>query len=140
MAFLQALAQRKAFRWTLTLIWTLLLCIVLVQPAAQPIIPTGLPPGPKSWDRELFFNSMHLLGFCLLMLAWYAALSLHMKVSQAQIGALLVGLILGASTEMAQSLTPDRNADPLDFLANVAGLALGLLLIMRTQRRKFQNT
>lgn len=40
-------------RYLIALAWTIYLCILLVQPEQQPLIPTTLPPGPPSFEREL---------------------------------------------------------------------------------------
>lgn len=54
-------------------------------------------------------------------------------------------LAFGALIELAQSLAPTRAADPLDLLADLAGIALGLLVlaawrVVRFSRRPASQT
>ncbi len=46
---------------------------------------------------------------------------------------IIVGLILGAATEVGQGLTDYRSEDPLDFYADALGIAVGTVLTIMTE-------
>jgi VanZ family protein len=63
----------------------------------------------------------HLLGYALLMF-WWAQLVVHKRWKLA-----VAVVLFGVAIELLQGLTPERQPDPLDALANAAGALLGWL-------------
>ena len=110
-------------RWLLAIAYTLLITVILLQSAVQPVIDTGIPPGPPSFERELFFSIMHVLGFGLLTVLWWWALLVYLPHRRALIVAVVIALVFGAVTEWLQGFAPDRAVQITDFLANCAGVA-----------------
>lgn len=109
-------------RWSITLGWTAVLVIILVQPEAQPIVNTGVQPAPPSFQRELAFVTLHIVSFCLTTLLWIWA------VRQSPLwGALSVALLIGIVTEFLQALAPGRTPQLIDFLANGLGVLVAFL-------------
>jgi glycopeptide antibiotics resistance protein len=65
---------------------------------------------------------IHLSGYALLMF-WWAQLVIRRRWRLA-----LAVILFGASIELLQGLTPDRQPDLLDALANTCGVLLGWLI------------
>jgi VanZ family protein len=64
---------------------------------------------------------VHLIGYALLMF-WWAQLVTRQRWKLA-----LAVALFGIAIELLQGLTPDRQPDPLDALANSSGILLGWL-------------
>jgi VanZ family protein len=80
------------------------------------LVPVHLPPGVS--DKALHFTgyaamSAAAVGFC------------HDRRRLLLCAILAAGL--GGAIEIAQAFTPSRSCDPLDFLADATGAALGCL-------------
>lgn len=89
--------------------------IVLVVGCLWPRVDTGGPPGI---DKLLHFAAFASLA------AWFGALTppaRHVRLAVALAG-------LGLTIELLQWLSGYRGAEVLDWLADVAGVALGLVL------------
>jgi len=112
----------------IALVYTLLLFIILVQPEAQPVIPTGIPPGPPSWEREAFFSTLHLLGFGTLAALWWWVWE-AVKPQYALLAAAGIAITVGMVTEGLQSFVPDRGVQLIDIGANLMGVLIALMLI-----------
>lgn len=63
----------------------------------------------------------HLAGYAVLMF-WWAHI-----ITQRRWRLAIAVILLGGTIELLQGLTPDRQPDPLDALANSAGALLGWL-------------
>ncbi|MCU0513879.1 MAG: VanZ family protein [Anaerolineae bacterium] len=124
----------RPVRWLVLTLWMILFIIVLVQPEGRPLIPTGIPPGPQSLERDLFFTALHLIGFGTTTALWAWALGGHLAWHPAVITAVMVALLLSLWTEWAQSFTPDRHPQVSDLIANAAG-ALLVYAVLRYQHR-----
>jgi len=118
-------------RWTLAIGWTLLLTLFLLQPEAEPLIDLGLPRGPNTIQRELFFSALHLLAFAITCLVWHGALRCAFNPRNSLFAALLVAIALGLATEALQSLTLDRHASLIDLIANIGGALIAARFIWR---------
>jgi VanZ family protein len=59
-------------------------------------------------------------------LAWGAR---HFETRAAHLAVILLGVLFAASDEIHQSFVPRRDSSPGDFLADVAGLVTGYLLV-----------
>jgi VanZ family protein len=116
-------------RWAMALGWTILLIILLVQPAEQPLVNTGIPPAPPSIERELAFTIGHIFTFTLLAGTWYWALIQHTSYTRAMWILAFVILLLGGVTEWAQGFVANRNSGWGDFFANCIGLLLVILFV-----------
>ena len=79
-----------------------------------------MPPTLGDDDTQLD-KIVHLLGYALLMF-WWAQLVLERRWKLA-----FAVVVFGVCIELLQGLTPDRLPDPLDALANTAGVLLGWL-------------
>lgn len=88
-----------------------------------------LPPTPAlpstGWDK-----SNHLLGFSVLGVLGWLAFPRHRL---AMVGGLLA---YGALIELLQSLTPTRQADWQDWVADAAGVLLGCSAMAAWPRRR----
>jgi VanZ family protein len=115
------------FRWMLAPAATALLVVLLLQPEPQPIINTGIPPGPPSLARDLFFITGHILWFALLVVLWRWTLSMRFHPFSALLLAILIALVVGTSTEFAQKFVPGRGATLVDLLANYVGIGLAVI-------------
>ena len=123
--------QHRPLRWTLAIAWSTFITIVLIQPEADPIINLGLPTGPQTFLRELFFSSLHLLAFAITCALWQWALSASMPVRASIALGCVLAIGLGASTEYLQTLSPDRYPSWTDLIANCSGALLAAWFILR---------
>ena len=121
-------ANHRFTRWGLALAWTLYLTILLLQPELQPIIPTGLQPAPPSFEREVFYTSIHLLFFGITAVLWCFALEKDLSPMMVLLIAALFLVSYGFVTELAQGTVPGRTPQVGDMLANITGVCLGLAL------------
>ena len=80
------------------------------------LLPPALENGESHVDKLA-----HLLGYALLMF-WWAQLVVHKRWKLA-----IAVVLFGVAIELLQCLTPERQPDPLDALANAAGTLLGWL-------------
>ncbi len=125
-----------AMPWALAIGWTALLCVLLLQPEQDPLIPTGLPSGPNTPARELAFTLLHLFAFGLTCALWFGALRQRFAFQPSIAMALGIAVVIGCLTEALQSLAPDRYPSWGDLLANWAGARLASQLIrVRRERR-----
>ncbi len=118
-------------RWTTAIAWSIWLTILLLQPESDPIINLGLPTGPQTFLRELFFTCVHLLAFALTCALWQWALSAVMGLRASIALACIFAICLGASTEYLQTLSPDRYPSWIDLIANCYGALLAAWYIWR---------
>lgn len=118
-------------RWTAAIAWSIWITILLIQPEADPIINLGIPAGPQTFLRELFFTCLHLLAFALTCGLWQWALSATMSLRASIVFACMIALCLGASTEYLQTLSPDRYPSWTDLIANCYGSLLAAWFIWR---------
>ena len=128
---LERLLKLPALRWSSAISWTLLLSLFLLQPEADPLIDLGLPRGPNTIQRELFFSALHLLAFALTCFIWYGAFRCAFNPRNSLVSALLVASALGLVTEALQTLTLDRHASAIDLIANVCGALIAAWYIRR---------
>ena len=61
-------------RGCLALGWTTLLCLLLLQPEADPLLDLGIPEGENTLLRELAFGAVHLAAFAFTCSLWTWAL------------------------------------------------------------------
>lgn len=116
--------HHRLLRWTSAIVWTIWITVLLIQPEADPIINLGLPTGPQTFLRELFFTCLHLLAFAVTCALWQWALSASMPMRASIVFACIIALCLGASTEYLQTLSPDRYPSWTDLIANCYGSLL----------------
>ena len=116
-------------RLALALAWSLLLCVLLLQGEADPLIDLGLPRGDNTLLRELAFSTLHLLIFGATCLCWNWALPQTLGARLRLAAACFITIALGVSTEILQGFTLDRHASWLDLVANISGALIGAKLI-----------
>jgi VanZ family protein len=126
----------QLLRWTLAPLATILLVVLLLQPERQPIINTGIPPGPPSLTRDLFFITGHILWFTLLVILWRWMLTMRFNSASALLLAILIALVVGTSTEFAQKFVPGRGATLIDLFANYVGIALAVIGVRYYETRR----
>ncbi|MFP5419716.1 MAG: VanZ family protein [Gammaproteobacteria bacterium] len=86
----------------------------------------SLMPPTLGNDETQLDKLVHLLGYAVLMY-WWTQLVIYQR------GKLAVALVLlGVVIEGLQGLTPNRQPDLLDALANTAGVLLGWILARHT--------
>lgn len=124
-----ALLQPSPARWALAIGWTLLLCLFLLQPEADPLINLGLPKGDSTLAREVFFSALHLLAFALTCFVWFWTLRRNLKVRTSLLVAVVIAIVLGIVTESLQTLTLDRHASFIDLAANFAGALIAARVV-----------
>ena len=86
--------------------------------------PAGLPLIPPPWDK-------------LVHLGYYAALTVLLIVAFGGRGALIAVLVVigvGAADELFQSTVPQRQADVLDFAADIAGALVAATVFVQLSR------
>lgn len=122
-------------RWLAAITWSVLLCILLLQPEADPVINLGLPTGPQTLAREAFFTALHIVAFALTCTLWYWTWRGHLAFGASLALGIAFAIALGAATEFLQSFAPDRYPSLIDFIANLFGAILAARLIW--QRRSW---
>jgi VanZ family protein len=96
--------------------WLLLLAVITLSLLPSPYLP---PQAFSLWDK-----AQHALGFAVLAFCGGLAYS-------ARLGRLGIGLLLlGGAIELAQHASGWRQGDWADLLADVIGLAAGLILAL----------
>ncbi len=123
----------KFLIWICAIGWTIFLSILLLQPEAQPIIPTGVRPAPPSLEREILFSSIHIVAMCFTSLIW--CLTLNIRTNK--FGFLTLAIVLvayGLGIEYLQGNVAGRTAQWWDMLANGIGLGLGFWLWHRLKK------
>ena len=111
------------WRSVLAVAWTLLVCLLLLQPGRDPLIGPAAA-GDHSPPVVLLLNLGHFLCFAVMTWLWWRAL--------AQIRpALLIALACGLLTELAQTFVPDRGLSALDLALNAGGALLVALWLRR---------
>ncbi len=118
-----------ALRGCLALGWTALLCLLLLQPEADPLLDLGIPEGENTLLRELAFGAAHLAAFAFTCSLWTWALVARFNLQTSLLAAVIISLALGCFTELAQGYTPDRHASWLDIGANIAGALMAARVI-----------
>ncbi|MCY4464696.1 MAG: VanZ family protein [Chloroflexi bacterium] len=118
-------------RGCLALGWTALLCLLLLQPEADPLLDLGIPEGENTLLRELAFGAVHLAAFAFTCSLWTWALAARFTLQASVLAAVVISLALGCLTELAQGYTPDRHASWLDIGANIAGALMAARVLWR---------
>ena len=114
--------------WVLVLGWMSLIAVMSHQSVVTgPSTATGLPLADKL---------DHLAEFAVLGVLLWNAVSRHhpLPVVTPAMFILTIGAGYGALDELHQSLVPERSAELGDWLADVAGVALGSYALDRWQR------
>ncbi len=107
-------------RIVVLILWTLLLFGMLWLPFRESLIPEF--GGFKHWDKIVHLCLFAVTGF----ISVYSA-GFFSRFGARVLFGLILGLVLASGTEFGQSLLPFRDPDVYDFLADLAGLFLGLL-------------
>lgn len=123
----------RPLRWLVTIAWTIFISIVLVQPENQPVINTGIPPGPNTLEREIVFTTLHLIAFGTTCAVWFWAWFGHLSFVRSLMIAVVIAIIIGSVTEYLQTFAPDRHPSFIDFAANAFGALIMAYVIWRKQ-------
>lgn len=126
---LSAIFQFAPLRLTLAIGWSLLLSLLLLQAEADPVIDLGIPRGENTLARELVFSAVHLLAFGGTCICWNWALPQTLGARKTLLAACVITIVLGVTTELLQTYTPDRHASWLDLAANIAGAVIAARLL-----------
>ena len=116
-------AQHSPWRSVLAVAWTLLVCLLLLQPGRDPLVGPAAA-GDHSPPVVLLLNLGHFLCFAVMTWLWWRALG-QIRPS------LLIALNLGLLTELAQTFVPDRGLSALDLALNAGGALLVALWLRR---------
>lgn len=135
MKFGLTLLQNRLIRWSVTILWTVFISILLVQPEKQPLIDIGIQPAPITLEREILFTTLHLIAFAITCVLWFWAWFGHLNLSKSLILAIVISIILGTTTEYLQIYSPDRYPSLIDYLANCLGASLAGYVIWRKQEK-----
>ena len=114
----QCRSAKPVVRWLPALAW--MAVIFWLSSGPPPTIPGGI----EIPDKVAHFAAYAVLGGLL----WWAAAPL----GPAAAGALAIvgGALYGASDELHQLFAPGRTADLVDWLADLGGLAIGVLIAL----------
>jgi VanZ family protein len=102
----------------MALCWTALLLVMLLQSSSQPLVGPAAPPGPPTLEREIVLTLGHIVGFAGLTGLWWWALLLWRPTDKALVLAVMIALVIGVFTELAQAAVPDRSASVFDLVVN----------------------
>jgi VanZ family protein len=121
--------NNKETQWgvVVLVLWTLILLGLLLAP--QVSLP--LPQGFKQWDKVAHVGLFGVTAF----VSVFGTKFFNQFKSRLLFGAIF-SLLLAAATEFVQSFISTRTADPFDFLCDMIGLFIGLLLYSILYRRK----
>ena len=125
--------------WIIAVGWTTFLFILLVQPDDQRLIETGIPRGPNTVERELFFAAMHLLAFGMTCGLRHRAWTRFARLESSLMFACGISLALGGLTELLQAFSPERYPSLGDFAANCAGTLLAAWLLRRRALKRLRS-
>lgn len=126
------LPQNPLARQIITLAYTTLLTVMLLQSSSHPYVGPAAPPGAPDPGRELLLTSGHIIGFSLLVLFWWWTLS---PSPRALVLTVVIALLLGTITEILQSLVPDRSASLFDLATNYVVTLAAAWIIHTYQNR-----
>ena len=131
--FSHTAVNNRFLRIALALAYTALLTLVLVQSSAQPVIG---PVAPREYNLawEILLTIGHLVGFSLLVLMIWSALTTVTSPVRSLIIAVIFACLLGLITELLQTLVPDRSSSLFD-LACDWGVAFAVAYFIDRQTR-----
>lgn len=104
-----------------------LMVVTLFYASAKPV---GLPLIPPHWDK-------------LVHVSYYAILTVLLILAAGGRGALIAAVVVigvGAADELYQSTVPQRQADWLDFAADVVGALVAAAVFARLARARGAHT
>lgn len=134
MAFLGSVIKMRPIRWIMVIVWTIFISILLVQPERQPLIDTGIPPGPNTLEREIVFTTAHFISFGITCALWFWAWFGHLNLPKSLLLGIVFAIMIGSITEYLQMYSPDRHPSWIDFFANCTGVLIMAFFIWRKQR------
>jgi len=120
---------RLHWRWLLpALAYAALIFLLSHLSNPFPFKPTGL----LTYDKLLHFLEYLAFG---VLLAWGLSRA-GLAVSSAGVWAVVLGSAYGLTDEIHQAFVPKRSADPLDWLADTAGVLAGAIVAVVILRRR----
>lgn len=125
--------EHPLLKWSITLLWTSFFFIVLIQSTYHPVINTGIPPGPPTFEREFMFTSLHIIGYITTTTLWWWAAGPSRK---SLFIAMTIASILAFLTEYLQTFAGDRNVTITDVMANLYGISVASLVIWQQWLKK----
>jgi len=125
---------QPALRLVCALGWTALVLILLLQSSSEPVIGPSAPPGQPTLAREILLTTGHIVGFGLMTALWWWALITLLPARSALTGAIIIALVVGVTTEMAQAALPDRTPSLFDLAVNVVATLATARGIQRLKR------
>ncbi|MBZ0285451.1 MAG: VanZ family protein [Anaerolineae bacterium] len=110
-----------------------LLTLVLLQSSSQPVVG---PVAPKEFNLawEILLTTGHIVGFSLLVVTIWWGLCPPAPLPWTLIAAVLFACVLGLTTEVLQSIVPDRSASLFDLGVNWSAALLTAYRIYRHHR------
>ena len=135
---LNRLLSNRAVFWSYALIWTALLLVPDPEKFLfADLLPSSITSGKGHWDKLV--HGSGYLGLCVLAGATYAAGPSWLP----RLWVIAACVAHGALTEVGQLGIRNRTADLFDWFADVAGVLVGLCLLMtlgRAQRSEESRT
>jgi VanZ family protein len=100
---------------------------------------TSLPnvPAPPAAGSD---KLAHLAMYAVLGFLWLRAATTGVVAPRTLILTLAAIAVFGAADEWHQQFVPDRSADPADWVADVAGAALGMGALVAFKLRRIKGT
>jgi VanZ family protein len=116
----------KIFRWACVLALSILTLFLMLTPGVKL---------PYNFFGDLTDKVGHFVLFGTLAVTWYWALTGHIPRLRAARIAIIVVLVFGTVTELAQFYVPQREVSFWDLVANWTGtfLGIGLFFLARTR-------
>ncbi len=90
-------------------------------------------------DSDLMSSVAHFLAYCLFGLLWFNALRCHMPISWALVLAIVFASLYGVTDEFHQLFVEDRECDPMDWLVDTIGAAVGAVLTLLVARHRIRR-
>ena len=116
--------------WLVLILWLLFLFSVLLSPVAWWRAIPG-PWGVNNSDKLSHIGLFAVTGFVIVF-----GTSFLLRLRNRMLLALMAGVVLAGGTEIAQHFIPRRTMDIYDFLTDLAGLGVGLLVYYLLYRRR----
>lgn len=121
---MRARIKRIASAWVPAIAYMAVIFIL----SAQSKLPE--PPGVFGWDKL-----QHSTAYAVLALILFRAVSIAPFLKfNTYAQALGFGALYGASDELHQKFVPGRTADPADWLGDIIGMSIGLVLLYIVRR------
>ena len=115
-------------------IWTTILAAYTGIIFYASVYPTG--EGPSIATFPGVDKIVHAGEFALFVLIGYRTISYYKGLESKRLGLIVLSIFIGGLTELVQLFFPYRTASVLDWFADLAGVATGLVVIYLVEKWK----